>query len=285
MNIYFTPDFINDLRYAGDKGFARLALNHVFNDNGEFKSDPDDHRYHGVKDAWIRYVSRGRTAYRIIYIKHDNSIYLYRAGDHSIEDRLAKPKKLDNTIQVKEVKVEHDHFYDYGDLLKNSQPLLLREVITSMYHVGHREILLVSPVISSSIFSPQHHFGRFLDKSIEEGTAVGLVTLPPKWESLKWYGELETREILVYFYENLHAKLYLFDVDDSTQNQFNRDKISKTAILGSSNLTEPGFALDGKIGNEELCYRLPVCKFEEARIYVNWLIDNSIDYLSFKNQS
>jgi Cdc6-like AAA superfamily ATPase len=97
-----------------------------------------------VKDAWIRYVSRGRTAYRIIYIKHDDSIYLYRAGDHSIEDRLAKPKKLDNTIQVKEVKVEHDHFYDYGDLLKNSQPLLLREVITSMYHVGHREILLTN---------------------------------------------------------------------------------------------------------------------------------------------
>ena len=55
-------------------------LSKVLGRDGSFRLDRDDHRFHGIEDAWIRVVSRGNTAYRVIYIRRGRDVYLYRAG-------------------------------------------------------------------------------------------------------------------------------------------------------------------------------------------------------------
>jgi hypothetical protein len=58
--------------------------------------------------------------------------------------------------------------------------------------------------------------------------------------------------------------------------------LPRTALIGSANLTDSGFCLEGSVGNEELCYRMPSYKYDEARDYVDWLIRASDDFMRFK---
>jgi hypothetical protein len=100
-NIYLTPEFISDLLTTNDKSFLQRVLKSVFDAKADFRVGDGDHRYKGIEDAWIRKVSGGSSAYRLIYIRKNNDIYLYRAGQHSIEDNLAAPKSLDSSIAKK----------------------------------------------------------------------------------------------------------------------------------------------------------------------------------------
>src|SRR4051812_43593318 len=100
MPLHITRDFLNDLREAEDARFVRQVLNHTIAPDGTFRPDKDDHRYEGIEDAWIRYVSRGRTAYRVIFIRKGTSVFLYRAGLHSIEEKVAQPSALDLGLEV-----------------------------------------------------------------------------------------------------------------------------------------------------------------------------------------
>jgi len=172
--------------------------------------------------------------------------------------------------------------FDDGTILQNNRPAYLRNVIKAMLHVGHHEITLVSPFFSPSIFSRHHYFGKFLDKSIEEGTIIGFVTLPPSQDQLKFFEELAAREIFVYFHKSLHTKLFLFSINRTTLNKYNKNEICDTAILGSANLTESGIGFDDGPFNEELCYQLPQYKFTECRQYTTWLINQSIDFESYR---
>jgi len=74
MTVYLMTNFIDDLKSADDQRFVRRVFNQVFDSNYAFKKGQDDHRYKGINDAWIRYVSQGGPAYRIIFIKKDVSI-------------------------------------------------------------------------------------------------------------------------------------------------------------------------------------------------------------------
>jgi len=149
-----------------------------------------------------------------------------------------------------------------------------------MYHVGHKEILLVAPFVSLEILDKFHHFGRFLDKAIEEGAEVSLVTKPPDNPELGNYLELDERCIFVYFLRNLHAKLYIFDINPSTIPDYCRD-MTNVVIVGSSNLTKPGLSLDDDMSSEELCYRLPLEKYSEAYLYAKQLIKKADDLKSY----
>ena len=103
-----------------------------------------------------------------------------------------------------------------------------------------------------------------MDRSVEENTFVFLVTKPPVKANLDAYKDLETRGFFVYFNERLHSKLYLFNIDPSTLNQYTKDT-KPTAILGSSNLTDVGLGMGDGPSNEELCYRIPLERFKNVR--------------------
>lgn len=289
MEIIFTPQFINDLKDFDDAHFAKRVLGQIFDNSGNFKVGQNDHRYDGLEGAWIRYASSGSNAYRIIYIKKKDKIYLYRAGGKKVEDRLKEPKELSTNIVVENYTVASKKSTtpstDFGVLLKNSDPIYLCNIIQSMFHVAHHEISLISPYYSESIFSQNHAFGGFLDKSIEEGAAVCFITLPPcNDKSLKFFENLEARGMLVYFFEKLHAKLYLFDINTKSLNSFNKSDYKRTAVLGSANITESGFSFNKQTYNEELCYLVPQYQFDELSQYVTWILNHSTDYVSHKNR-
>src|SRR5687768_10185319 len=98
MKLFIAPQLLEDLRSADDPRFVRRVLTQILDEAGEFRKGQNDHRYHGIENAWIRYVSRGKTQYRLIYILNGDSVYLYRAGLHSIEENLAAPRDLANAI-------------------------------------------------------------------------------------------------------------------------------------------------------------------------------------------
>jgi hypothetical protein len=102
MPVFLLPDFIGDLQDHADANFAKRVLQKTLLRNGGFREDADDHRYTGVDDAWIRYVSRGSSAYRVLYIRSGTNIYLCRAGEHAVEDRFAEPaaEAMDAAIPV-----------------------------------------------------------------------------------------------------------------------------------------------------------------------------------------
>lgn len=283
MKVFITPEFINDLRESADAKFIRQVLNHTLQKDGSFRSDADDHRYSGIEDAWIRYVSRGKTAFRVIYLKKGDSIYLYRTGPHEIEQKVEEPRYLEESIPFEKAKISEPLRYvvrDIGSLLKTMEPRFLNKEILSMYYVGHKEIILIAPFVSIDILAKYHHFGRFLDKAIEENTEVTLITRPPKEEELPAYGELDERCIFVYFLHNLHTKLYIFDINPETLSTYNRD-MKSAVILGSSNLTKSGLSLDDEMSSEELCYKLPLDKFQEAYVYARVLGKRADDYKSY----
>jgi phosphatidylserine/phosphatidylglycerophosphate/cardiolipin synthase-like enzyme len=274
-----------DLRDADDPRFVRRTLDQILDEQGSFRRDSNDHRLHGVENAWIRYISGGKTAYRLIYLRLGEDVYLYRAGVHSVEDRLQPPKRLDsievgtmNPILPEAPRHRHDQS---AILLKTSTATMLSKVVTSLYHVAHREIWLVSPYLSETLLASNSPFGRFLDKAMEEGTAVALVTRLGDNLNTKLLDGLEARGIAVFLHPKLHAKLYVFEIDSSSLSKFDR-LTNSTAIVGSANLTEAGFSLEAPTGNEELCYRIPLDQFYEAKTHAEWLANQSQDLRSIK---
>ncbi len=283
MTVYMTPNFINDLRESGDPTFVRRVLNHTVDKDGGFPEDADDHRYQGIEDAWIRYVSQGAAGYRVIYIRQGKNIYLYCAGKHDIERKLKPLRGVTSIVPIESVQVARRaqwlkqwQGFDIGKFYKTSEPAYLSRLIKSMYHVGHEEIFIISPFISSELLDSKHHFGRFLDKAIEEKTVVVLITRPPGDDELRLYRRLEERDILVYFYDNLHTKLYIFNINRSTLDK-EQEEMTSIALLGSANFTKVGIGFDDVRAQEELCYRVPVERFEEAHIYASRIIRKSIN--------
>lgn len=220
MKIRIAPEFLMDLRNALNQDFVQRVLDCVLDQKGQFLPERNDHRYTGLQDAWIRYASRGKTAYRVIFIRSKDTVTLYRAGVHSIEDEVTEPVFADGLPEVAAAEAAPEqppHHFDFGILLSTFKPSLLRHAIAQMYHCGHKEIVLVSPYVSFTMLSRNHHFGRFLDKAIEEDTVTSLITRPPTNGEIRHFQELEERGLMVYFHKTIHAKLYLFDVDPVAQ--------------------------------------------------------------------
>ena len=284
MKVYLMPEFINDLKSSADSKLIRQALRHTLNNDGTFIADADDHRYRGIKEAWIRVISKG---FRVIYLIEGDSVYLYRAGQHSVEDRLAPPSDLDGIPLgiAAPILLPPDHEtaepINLGCLLKTTEATFLNKEIISLYHVGHHEIILISPFIEAELLHRRHHFGSFLDRAVEDNTEVTLVTKPPKTKELGIYKDLEERAIFVYFLPGLHSKLYIFNVDSAKRSEYTKTIQSKV-IVGSSNLTRPGFGLDDDLTNYEVCYCLPIMKFPEAYQYAKKLINKAMDFRYFE---
>jgi hypothetical protein len=287
MKVFIAPEFIEDLKSAKDLRFVQAVLSSLMDAEFQFLRSKEDHRYEGIKDGWIRYASAGKTAYRIVYIQRGDSVYFYRAGDHSIERKLGSPKNLEVAVPLGRIKpefIDKAFQFDYGNFLRTSAPIFLSKVLHSMFHVGHFEIYLVCPFISFEIVSRHHPFGRFLDKAVEENTDICLITRPPdNLDFFVYFDDLESRLISVYYYPNLHSKLYIFRINPETV-LHDKERILNVAIVGSANLTNKGLSLEGG-GNEELCFRVPSAKFFEALDYAAWLKQHSCDHVSQKLKS
>jgi hypothetical protein len=293
MATFLLSTFLSDLREIDEPHFARRVLSKVINAAGQFEADGDDHRYDEIEGGWIRYVSRGSTAYRVIYIRRGADIFLYRAGRHDVEDGLRAPSAdrfataflvTTNTFtfSAQGHSASTGIANDLGQLLYSSTPTQLKHYIVSLGHRSHREIWLVAPFVTPAILYPTHTFGRLLFKAKEDGAAIGLITKPPSnRDDLTVFERLEAEDIVVAFVERLHAKLYLFELDDREKYRYQM-AMTSSAIVGSANLTDAALGLIDGIANEELCYRLPEAKFDEAKRYVAWLESVSKDTKAYR---
>lgn len=287
MALRITIDFLNDLRESGDHRFVRQVLNHTIADDCTLKPDRNDHRYDGVADAWIRYVTRGTSAFRVIYLKKGADVYLYRAGPHSVEDHLSPPTTLAQSVLVGNpgtVQAIAANVIDGPVLLKTTEPKYLPKHLTSMYHYKHKEIYIVAPYIEMGLLDRRHRFGQFLDKAVEEGTVVAVITTPPDRSELPAFQDLEKREMFVFFLERLHTKLYLFEMDVSYADQWQRPQ-KCLIVVGSSNFTYRGLGIDDyQPTNEELCCALPASMLDEIKQYTTKLTTRADDYNKYSHR-
>jgi hypothetical protein len=259
----------------------------VFDEKGTFRVGRNDHRYQGINNAWIRYVSQGRSAYRLIYLRTGEEILLYRAGPHSVEDRLVLSAEALATAEVTEETIPEDALGDdeqmASRLLHNYRSRYLSDIIFGRRLIPHKEVILVSPFVSPEMMTRTARFGKMLDRFIEDGSSITLVTLPPlNREGLAWCDDLESRNISVLFHNRLHSKLYLFCVDQRRVG-FGRN-YSDALIIGSSNLTSEGFPAERDDGNEELCYELPLEELNYAEAYVSHLMLQAVDTIYLKTR-
>ncbi len=300
MGLYFYKDFLLDLKSEGDSKFPRRVLSKVLDSQGAFPHNPDDHRYGGIDDAWIRYVSQGGAAFRVIYIRKGADIYLYRAGPHSVENNLSPPaasavlipvvttseelvKQVDALSEAQAAKNKSGG--NLGRFLENYRPEYINKRLLSRRFLKHKEVILVSPYLSPELFSVYSPFGKVLYDLLHEGTKLTLITsTPTALADLKFFERLEAEGFDVLFHERLHAKLYLFDVEPSMYSSQEEAQLRRVAILGSANLTIDGIAIGATEANvvppnEELAYELPIGQFDAAFEYATYLTVSATDVL------
>jgi phosphatidylserine/phosphatidylglycerophosphate/cardiolipin synthase-like enzyme len=282
MSLFIYDSFLTDLRDNGDANFTQRVLRKVINANGSFRQDADDHRFGGIEDAWIRYVSAGRTAFRAIYIRRQQDVLLYRAGTHSIEDNLVGPGAAAPLVEVLMAKAAAQGAGVVEAAIANrflqngiGQKRLLRNVFLGRRLMPHQEVLLISPYVSLAMFDRPHRFGMAIDNLVEDGTKITLVTRWPKPGELDAYRDLEARGISLLFHRSLHAKLYIFTIRRE-EVKYGQD-FSDAAIIGSANLTETGFGFDERNFNEELCYELPHDAHEGALEFAYHIAGQAVD--------
>ena len=149
MALFFCLEFIEDLKNIQDPKFARRTLRKLIDNRGNFRADGDDHRYHGIEGAWIRYVSMGGPGYRAIYIRRKSDIYLYRAGAHSIEDRLKPPGEFASSHEIKAGAL---FFLGFG--MFGTQININCDVIVSDSHPGQLDLICVSQPHAATMHVP-----------------------------------------------------------------------------------------------------------------------------------
>ena len=294
MAVHLMPRFIADLQSVQDGGFARRVLTKTLSQRGAWTHDRDDHRYGGIDNAWIRYVSQGNAAYRVIYIRSGAEIYLYRAGPHSVEDRLPAPRPRDYSQAVpvdgdgNEVEATQ-RAIDAAECGGSAPPRFLRRRPEAEIHrrlverrnLPHKEIWLVSPVVDPVVLSPAASLGDVLSAQVEDGAKVSIVTSPPIDGDIAWMESLAARDMEVFVHPRLNTKLYCFEFDEDRrfENGVPEDANAASLIMvGSSDLTAQGVgaAVGGDVG-EELCYSPPADEFDFVIGYVAELIDEGFD--------
>jgi hypothetical protein len=152
MALYLMPSFIVDLQKHGDANFAKRVLLKVCDNDGRFQEDRKDHPYTGIENAWIRYVSEGRSAYRAIYIRKGEEIYWYRAGEHSVEDRLPGPPQLGGIAlsgqDILRFSPRAGPSVPAVGFLRNQPDYTIYRTFIGRRLIPHKDIVLISPFLS-----------------------------------------------------------------------------------------------------------------------------------------
>lgn len=293
------PSFISDLQKQSDANFARRVFMKLFDGDGDFREDGNDHRYHGIPNAWIRYISRGTTAFRVIYIRDGSDVHIYRAGPHSVEDNLVGPKAL--SLKVLASSGENPALSggaassaiagapasapepDIGRLICSLRTPTLQQAILARSLQPHRDVTLVSPYLSLELLARTAKLGRMLDRQLEDGSRVTLITRPPNPDSLAPFNDLEARGVALLFHPRLHAKLYSFKAAPERARPY-ASPLTDMIVLGSANLTASGFAGTRESGNEELSYSIPLVGADEVESFLAMLALEAVDLVGLRMQ-
>ena len=296
MPVKLHNDFIVDLVSVGDATLAGRILRKLFDKGGRFiEQAKDDHRYDGIADAWIRYASKGM---RVIFIKNGNEVTLYRAGQHSVEDDLAKP----NDVDVYQIVVDPIQramaitpgvdvrayaagaasaaLSDATDLIgkPSGTRLLYNHIDRFLYSnllgrrfLPHKDVYLISPFLSPDLLRSTDLFGQMLDELIEGGATIWLVTLPPaKASDIATYESLAARNINVFFNNTLHAKVFAFVLNRDELKPIQRSSKDFVSI-GSANLTRAGINPLGLLNSNiqyELSYEATIEDWPEIEEFI-----------------
>lgn len=298
--ISFHRKFIVDLVGSGDAQLPGRVFRKIFTDGGEFRSDRDDHPYKGINDAWIRVVSRGNSAYRVIYLKERDSIVFYRAGPHSVEDNLAHPQRMDGFPVVSQEVIEaalrpmggmaaaHDlsrsrqgsSYSDSSRIMKNHESRRLYECVIGRRLIPHKEVVLVSPYVSHDFLRSTHMLGQMFDEWIDGGCGITLITRPPAAFEFSDFDKLESRGFSILYVPALNARTYIFRVDRNKLSEF-QQQASDLLVVGSADLTDLGFNPSG-IGNPnpqlELSYAIGEEDQDELEGFLAYLAGVSVGH-------
>jgi hypothetical protein len=282
LKVVLTQEFIQDIKEGKHPSMAKQAFGHIFDDNGNFKSDRQDHEYRGIPGGWIRWV-------RLIYIRKAEVVYLYRIVGKGDEGGISAPISFDQKALADDLPDEL--FSKFGEssesiarrILTNARPVYLREAVRRMFHVPHSEIILISPTLSFPLFRTTGEIGRFLDKAIEEGASATLVTKPANPSEIGFFDDLAHRNIQVFFVQNLQSRLYLFRVNEfRVGTKTGVERIGPTAVMGSAELTHHSLDI-GDVGrNEELCYSFSESHFDPFYSYADELVKGASDLQGHK---
>ena len=294
LAVNLLPSFISDLQEQCDANFARRVFMKLFDGEGDFREDGNDHRYKGIPNAWIRYVSKGSSAFRVIYIREGDDVHIYRAGPHSVEDNLAGPHTLSTKVQTKPAleaggaagqtrSFAPAAVVDEGQLICSLKTPTLQEAILARSLQPHSEVTLVSPFLSLELLLRTARLGRMLDRQLEDGSRVTLITRPPPPDGLEPFKDLEARGVSLLFNRRLHAKLYAFKGAPERLGPY-ATPVTDMLVLGSANLTTSGFAGVREKGNEELSYRLPLTHADDVESFLAMLALESVDLVGLKMQ-
>lgn len=297
MTVFFLPDFIADLQSHNNAHFARRVLSKTLRPNGEFKPDSNDHRYHGIDNTWIRRVSGRPSSYRVIYIRIGENVYLYRAGEHNIEDRLHKPKSSrltaaipvtsgnDNVaLTVRSMSLHSEEsavtLSKLNRFRRNVPEKQIYQEIFSRRNLPHTDIWLIAPFINEKLFYPTAQFGKLLLDQVEDGAKVIIITSAPSDKNIEWMEVLAERDITIVLYPRLHAKMYCFLFDENRRYEpglRGGKNYSSLVLVGSANLTSAGIAIDDEYPNEELCYMVPEEEVSYIESYVIELMEQGYE--------
>lgn len=286
------PSFISDLQEQSDANFARRVFMKLFDSAGNFKEDGDDHRYHGIPNAWIRYISQGSSAFRVVYIRDGTDVYIFRAGPHSVEDNLNGPKSLSTnvqTVQTTEPRASVTRLRsnarapaeERGRIISSLRNPTLQDAILARSLQPHRDVTLVSPFLSLDLLLRTAKIGRMLDRQLEDGSRVTIITRPPGLDGLEPFKDLEARGVSLLFHRRLHAKLYAFKAAPERLGA-HAPPLTDLLVLGSANLTTSGFAGVREKGNEELSYCLPLSHIDDVDSFLAHLALESVDLVGLK---
>jgi hypothetical protein len=278
MATFLCREFVRDLIEHADSRFASRVLAKIVNISGEFEADADDHRYRGIENGWIRYVSTQRTAYRAIFLRRGSDIYWYRAGSHSIEDGLRTPDELVAAAAFGETPAGLDALasHRHPRYLKTTEPRLLREVLASRVLIPHRNVALVTPRFSGTLFSPVGLIGRLIASVLESNGTVTVITKPPSERDLSQYRWLAGRGVDLLVHQRVNARLLLFEIDRDRLD-WEMAHVDSVAIVGSSELTEAGIGdASPDERNEELCYEVTADDLDGSLEFLLKLADEAL---------
>ena len=233
----------------------------------------------------------------MIYIRIDENVYLYRAGEHHIEDRLTKPrsKSFNNatsisqgnepvSLTVRAISLHEEQSvvipHKFDRFRRNVPERQIYQEIFSRRNLPHTDIWLISPFVNKKLFYPNAQFGKLLLEQVEDGAKVIIITSAPSDKDIEWMETLAERDITIVLYPRLHTKLYCFLFDENRRYepelQGGKD-YSSLVLVGSANLTSAGIAIDDEYPNEELCYMVPEEEVNYITSYVIELIDQGYE--------
>lgn len=303
--IKFHRQFLVDLVGSGDSQLPNRVFKKMFTEAGEFRADRDDHTYKGIADGWIRVVSRGNSAYRVIYLRKSDDITLYRAGPHSVEDNLTAPGNTHgfpvisteileaslrpiganaSSVEIDNTRVAVEQS-EASRFMKNHESRRLYEQMIGRRLLPHKEAVLVSPFVSFDILRSTQLLGQMLDEWIRDGCNVTLITKPPDADDIPEFDLLAARGFSILYVPKLHAKAYVFRVDRTKLNRF-QQHASDLLLLGSANLTNSGLNPSGirtKNPQIELSYQVAVADEDDLENFLSYLAGGSTGHDVLKN--